>query len=123
MMAYCISIFIGICYTSMEELNGNSFNDFIKRNRIAVVDFWATWCKPCFTIEKILEELEKEMEGIAFGKLNTDENLDIARSYNVLSLPTIIIFFNGEPAKRIIGSRTKEDIRYEIEEVHRSSFF
>ena len=107
----------------MNELNANNFNDFIRRNKIAVVDFWATWCKPCFTIEKILEELEREMPGIAFGKLNTDDNLEIARSYNVLSLPTIIIFFNGEPVKRMIGSKSKEDIRYEIEEVYRGNFF
>jgi len=107
----------------MEELNNGNFNDFIKKNRFAVVDFWATWCKPCFAIEKILEELKKEMPGVAFGKLNTDENLQIARSYNVLSLPTIIIFFDGKEAKRIIGSRTKEDIRHVIEEVYRSNFF
>jgi len=107
----------------MEELNSQNFYEFIRRNRVAVVDFWATWCKPCFTIEKILEEIERETNGIAFGKLNTDENLEIARSYNVLNLPTIIVFLNGEPAKRMVGTKSKEDIKYEIEEIYRSSFF
>jgi len=100
----------------MIELNDKNFHNFIKKNKIAVVDFWAEWCKPCFTIEKILEELEKEINGSIFGKINTDENLEIARSYNILSLPTIIIFINGQPAKRIIGAKSKDDFRDAIEE-------
>jgi len=98
----------------MKELNNTDFHEFIKRNRVAVIDFWAPWCKPCFTIEKLLMEIERETEGAAFGKINTDENLEIARNYGVLSLPTIIIFLDGKEYKRIIGTRSKEDIEEEI---------
>ncbi|MCD6513124.1 MAG: thioredoxin [Thermoplasmata archaeon] len=107
----------------MIELNSNNFHEFIEKNRVAAVDFWAPWCKPCVVIEQIFKELEKEMEGVAFAKLNTDENLDIARSFNILSLPTIIVFVDGEIAKRSVGSKSKEEIQDMIQEAYESIFF
>ena len=106
----------------MIELDNRNFHDFIKKNRIAVIDFWAPWCKPCFTVEKILMEIEKSTEGIAFAKMNTDENIEIARSLNILSLPTVMIFVDGEVEKRIVGSKTKDEFLDEIEEAHQSNF-
>ncbi len=106
----------------MIELDNRNFHDFIKKNRIAVIDFWAPWCKPCFTVEKILMEIEKSTEGIAFAKMNTDENIEIARSINILSLPTVMIFVDGEIKKRIVGSKTKDEFLDEIEEAHQSNF-
>lgn len=106
----------------MIELDNRNFHDFIKKNKMVVIDFWAPWCKPCFTVEKILKEIEKNIEGVSFAKMNTDENIEIARSLNILSLPTVMIFINGEVEKRIIGSKTKDEFLDEIEEVYQSNF-
>ena len=101
----------------MIDLNKNNFGEFVK-NGIVIVDFWATWCKPCYTVEQILKQLEmKYNHGTVFAKMNTDENLDVARKHNVLSLPTIIIFKDGEPIKRIVGSKSMYEFEEAIEEV------
>ncbi len=96
----------------MKELNGEEFYKFV-RNKIAVVDFWAPWCMPCLVLSPVLEELEKEME-IPFGKVNVDENIDIAREFGIMSIPTIIIFSNGEEVERIVGALPKEEIKEKI---------
>ena len=73
-----------------------------------LVDFWAEWCGPCKMIAPILAEIADENEGkIKIAKLNVDEAPDVARRFDVMSIPTMIVFKDGEPAKRLIGAKPK----------------
>ena len=83
-----------------------------------VVDFWAVWCTPCQIVSPIIEDLAKEYEGkVKVGKLNVDENPRSAGKYGIMSIPSILIFKNGNPVKTIIGAQGKERYKKEIEEV------
>jgi len=74
-----------------------------------LVDFFATWCGPCQVQGPIVDDLAKDMEGKAIvGKLDTDQAIEVARQYGIMSIPTIIIFRNGEPAERFTGVQEKE---------------
>ena len=82
-----------------------------------LVDFWAEWCGPCKMIAPVLDEIAEEQEGkLRIGKLNVDENPDVARRYEVMSIPTLIVFKDGEPAKRLIGAKGKGQLLEELSE-------
>ncbi len=73
-----------------------------------IVDFWAEWCGPCKMIAPILDEIAQEQAGkVKVVKLNVDENQDTARRFDVMSIPTLIVFKDGEPAKKMIGAKGK----------------
>jgi thioredoxin 1 len=73
-----------------------------------LVDFWAEWCGPCKMIAPILEELAGELDGqVSIAKLNVDDSPDIARRFEVMSIPTLIVFNDGAPAKRMVGAKGK----------------
>ena len=76
-----------------------------------VVDFWAEWCGPCKMIAPILEEIADEQAGsLAIAKLNVDDNPDIARRFGVMSIPTMIVFKDGQEAARIVGAKGKSQL-------------
>jgi thioredoxin 1 len=73
-----------------------------------VVDFWAPWCGPCRAVEPVLRQLEDEHgESVTFARLDIDENLQTASRYDVLSIPTVILFEGGEPRETVVGARPR----------------
>jgi thioredoxin 1 len=82
-----------------------------------VVDFWAEWCGPCKMIAPILGEIAGEQaDNLTVAKLNVDENPDIAMRYNVMSIPTLLVFHKGEVAKRLVGAKGKGQLLQELGE-------
>jgi thioredoxin 1 len=82
-----------------------------------VVDFWAEWCGPCKMIAPILDEISRENAGkVTVAKLNVDENPDVARRFDVMSIPTLIVFKDGMAQKRLIGAKGKGQLLAELEE-------
>ena len=92
----------------VEEITDSIFKASVSEG-LVVVDFWAPWCAPCRMIAPILEELQGEVKDKAkIAKLNVDENPDVATEYGVTSIPTLLIFKNGEMVERSVGAGTKE---------------
>ncbi|MGH9184810.1 MAG: thioredoxin [Acidimicrobiales bacterium] len=82
-----------------------------------IVDFWAEWCGPCKMIAPILTEIASEQAGkVQVAKLNVDDNPAVAQRYNVMSIPTLIVFKDGQPAKRMIGAKGKGQLLQELSE-------
>ena len=81
-----------------------------------LVDFWAEWCGPCKMIAPILGEIATENPGIIIAKLNVDENPDIAMRFNVMSIPTLLVFNQGEVQKRLVGAKGKGQLLQELNE-------
>jgi thioredoxin 1 len=80
-----------------------------------LVDFWAEWCGPCKQIEPVLDEIAKENEGrLQVRKLNVDDNLEIVRRFEVMSVPTLILFKEGVPALRLVGAKGKAQLLQEL---------
>ena len=93
----------------MRDVTDSTFDAEVLQARTpVVVDFWAPWCGPCHAIAPILEQLASELAGrVDFVKLNIDENLDTASRYDVLSIPTTILFAGGEPRETVLGARPR----------------
>ncbi|MDO4268570.1 MAG: thioredoxin [Eubacteriales bacterium] len=85
--------------------------EVLKADKPVLVDFYADWCGPCKMMAPVVEQLAGELDGFAYvGKLNVDENEEIAMRYKVMSIPTLIVFKNGEAVGKLVGVQAKDDI-------------
>ena len=101
---------------NLPEVTDSNFQaEVIENDKAVLVDFWAPWCGPCRVIAPSLEEIAQEREDLEIVKLNVDDNQATAARYDVMSIPTLILFKNGEPAHKIIGALPKSRLVKEIE--------
>lgn len=90
------------------NLTQENFSNVISGDKPVLVDFWAAWCGPCRRVSPILDELADELADVTIGKLNVDENPDVAFQFQVQSIPTFILFQNGEVKDRMMGAMSKK---------------
>ncbi len=95
----------------LEITNDNFESEVLKSDLPVLVDFWAEWCGPCKMIAPIVDEISGELEGkLKVSKLNIDDSQELAVKFNVMSIPTLLIFKNGEPVEAIVGAMSKDQL-------------
>lgn len=94
------------------QITGNEFEEKVLNSDIPVlVDFFATWCGPCKMMAPVVEAIEKEMEGkVSVYKIDVDNETDLAMKYNIMSIPTFVLFKNGEAVSSLLGMRDKQEL-------------
>ncbi len=99
-------------------IDDTNFDQMVLQSKKPVlVDLWAHWCKPCLMVAPILDELSEEYNGrINFVKLDVDQNPKTAAKYGIMSIPTLLIFKNGEPISHIVGLRPKAELKRSLED-------
>ena len=102
---------------SVISINEENFeNEVLKSDKTVILDFYADWCGPCKMMSPIVDEIAEELgEKVKVGKVNSDENIDLAEKYGIMSIPTIMIIKNGEVAKTFVGVTNKSDIINSVE--------
>jgi thioredoxin 1 len=98
-----------------EVTDGNFQAEVIENEQAVLVDFWAPWCGPCRVIAPSLEEIAEERSDLRIVKLNVDDNQATAARYDVMSIPTLILFKNGQPVKKVVGAYPKRKLEAELE--------
>lgn len=93
----------------VKEINENEFSEAIKGNKV-LVDCYAPWCGPCKMLSPIIDMLSEEIENYEFYKLNVDDAQDVASEYGIMSIPTLLIFENGEKVNQLVGFVSKEEL-------------
>lgn len=97
--------------TKITHLTNENFDAEIAALDFAVVDFWAAWCGPCKMFAPVFESVAAELTDITFGKLEVDEGADIAERFNIVSIPTLVIFKKGEVAAKTVGYKNAEQLK------------
>ena len=96
---------------SVITITGENFEkEVLQSDKPVLIDFWAPWCGPCRMVSPVVEEIAGEHPEIKVGKVNVDENRELAMEYRISSIPTLILFENGEPKKTSLGFLTKEKL-------------
>ena len=88
----------------------NFQQEVLECEKTVLVDFWAPWCGPCRNLAPVIDELAEELTDVKVGKINVDDNKDLARQFKVMAIPTILVFRNGEEVNRVVGPDTKDEI-------------
>jgi thioredoxin 1 len=103
--------------SALANVTDSNFDEEVKSSDVPVlVDFWAEWCGPCKMVAPVLEEIASEHpEKIRVVKLNIDDNLDTARRFDVMSIPTMILFKDGDPQVKIVGAKGKGQLLQELD--------
>jgi len=97
------------------EVTDATFKEMIHEHSIVVVDCWAPWCPPCHMVAPVVEEMARDYAGkILFGKLNVDENQEVAMQYQIMSIPTLLVFKNGKLIDRIVGAMPRQMLEPKI---------
>ena len=103
---------------TLQDVSDANFQaEVIESETPVLVDFWAPWCGPCRVVAPVLEEIAQERDNLRIVKLNVDENQQTAARYQVLSIPTLILFKDGAEAKKVIGAYPKRRLEAELEPV------
>ena len=96
---------------SATALNKNNFDEFVlNSDKPVLLDFWASWCGPCRMVSPLIEEIADERTDIRVGKINVDENPELASRFGVMSIPTLVVVKNGQVTNRSVGARPKAQI-------------
>lgn len=93
------------------NVSDQSFKTEVEGAGTVLVDFWAPWCGPCKMIAPVLEELDQEGTGIKIAKVNVDENPESASRFGVMSIPTLIVFKDGQPVDKVVGFQSKDALK------------
>jgi thioredoxin 1 len=94
---------------SVVELSGREFENFTKEKTV-LIDFYADWCMPCVMMEPVIEELSKKFKDkIKFGRVNVDDNKELAQKFRIMSIPNFVLFKKGEPEEQFVGAMPVED--------------
>jgi thioredoxin 1 len=101
--------------TLAQVTDDNFTAEVLEADGPVLVDFWAPWCGPCRVVAPVLEEIASERQDLKIVKLNTDENPQVSAQYQVLSIPTMILFKGGQPVKTVIGAYPKKKLEQELE--------
>jgi thioredoxin 1 len=97
------------------EVTDADFKETVQNHAVVVVDCWAPWCGPCQIVGPIIDELARDYAGrILFGKLNVDENREVAMQYSIMGIPTLLVFKNGNLVDRIVGAMPRQALEKKI---------
>jgi thioredoxin 1 len=100
---------------TLQDVTDTNFQaEVIEADQPVLVDFWAPWCGPCRVVAPVLEEIASERQDLRIVKLNVDENQQTAAGFEVLSIPTMILFKGGQPVKKVIGAYPKKKLEAEL---------
>lgn len=108
----------GLNKLAIVNVTDNNFGNVIQNEKLVLVDFWATWCGPCKMMAPVLEELASDYDGkLTVAKLDVDQNPQTAAQFGIMSIPTMIVFKEGQPVKQLVGYMPKEYLEAQIKDI------
>ena len=102
---------------AIEHIESNNFEEIINGEKPVLIDFFATWCGPCKMLSPIIEQLAEETDKVVIAKCDIDQCEEIARKYNIMSIPTLVAFKNGKEISRAVGFRQKTQLLEMIDDI------